>query len=179
MAVSLVFAACANVSVDAPESCVVAPLTLTTPSGAQAAATSAPGSGTAALTGSTTFDVGVLGWIRSAGGLSLTFVDGTLTFPAGQAGRLDRIAITVTPSDSASPLPPVAVMSYVPTDAVKQSGTIDLGQAMDTSTLMRYLDAGGVTLTYSLTAANGAPAELSASSRLCVQATAQIQKSAL
>lgn len=181
-ATSLAFAACADVTVDSPASCVETKLTFALPGASAVEGVNPPavpaGGGDATLTGTTPLDVGVLGWTRSQGALALTFVDGALTFPAGEGGALVRVALRVAPADAASRLPEVDVMSYAPSDAAKQGGIIDLAPVMVAATLMRYLEAGNVSLTYSVTLTDRGAAQLDATSRMCVHATARIQKSA-
>jgi hypothetical protein len=181
--VSFAVAACADITVESSQSCVEAPVTFTLPTApATAGGATAPaapsGAGSATLTGTTPLDLGVLAQIRSAGSLDLKFVDGTFTLPADQSRSLVHLALSVSPTDATSGLPPIQVMNYAVSDAAKQAGAIDLAAVMDTAPLMRYLAAGNVTLNYAVTLQDAGATKLAATSRMCVQATSRIEKSA-
>jgi hypothetical protein len=181
-AMVLVLSACADITVDSTQSCVESPVTLGLSSeaagGSANASGATPTAASATLTGTTPIDLGVLTKLRSAGALKLTFASGTFTLSPDAASSLQKVALQVAPTDASSTLPTVSVMSYALTDDAKKSGTIDLGQVMDAATVMKYLEAGNVTLTYAATLTNGSATKLTATNRMCVQTSERIVKSA-
>jgi hypothetical protein len=186
VAMALLLSACADITIDSTQSCVESPVTLGLSGEAAAGSADAgaapvsatPGAASATLTGTTPIDLGVLTKLRSAGALKLTFASGTFTLSPDAASSLQKVALQVAPTDTSSTLPTVSVMSYALSDEAKKSGSIDLGQVMDAATVMKYLEAGNVTLTYAATLTDGSTTKLTATNRMCVQTSERIVKSA-